>query len=98
MSKIAKTAALVALILILLSAAGIAGGLYTRFTQTNKNRAANARIWHAVICDIQKSVVDPQKGQRKLSPTEQARFLAFYDRLLVVDAHAAPCGIKVTGR
>lgn len=68
--------------------------LYTRFNDSNAARKRNAQIWHAVICDIEQKVV-----KSKTIPLQKKRDdLVFYDRLLVVDAHAAPCGIKLPRR
>lgn len=68
--------------------------LYSRFNETNAARARNAQIWHAVICDIEEQIVADNHTTR----AEKARYLAFYDTLLVKDAHAKPCGIKLPGR
>lgn len=68
--------------------------LYTRFNQTNALRTRNAQIWHAVICDIEQAVV----VDRKLTLKRKLRFIKFYDKLLVRDAHAAPCNLKITRR
>ena len=91
-----KATAAIALGLILLSAIFIAGTLYGRFEQTNKNRKANAALWHAVICDIEMRVARPQKGDQPLSLDRRREILVYYDRLLVKDVHAAPCGIVVS--
>jgi hypothetical protein len=66
-----------------------AGGFYTRFEETNHNRAANARVWHVVICDIEQQVL-----RNSASPVNKVDFLKFYDHLLVSDVHAAPCGLQ----
>lgn len=68
--------------------------LYTRFNQTNALRTRNAQIWHAVICDIEQAVVI----DRQLTLKRKLRFIKFYDRLLVRDAYAAPCNLKITRR
>jgi hypothetical protein len=63
--------------------------LVTRFNETNRLRDENAKIWHAVVCDI-----EVQVGQdKKLSHSRKVFVLRFYDRLLMDDAHAAPCGL-----
>jgi len=67
-----------------------AWALYARFTQSNAYRAADVRIWSAVICQIEKSVVIHHKH---LSPTRVRGILRFYDRLLIVDVQTAGCGL-----
>lgn len=67
--------------------------LYSRFEQTNHNRVANARIWHGVLCDIEKKLILPAHA----STVKKKAALAFYDGLLVNDAHAAPCGFTIGG-
>lgn len=94
MSKKGWIACGCAFALILVFAAGIAGGIYARFQQGNKNRTDNARIWHAVLCDLEVATA----ANTKVPIADRRRAIVFYDRLLVKDAHAAPCGIKVTGR
>lgn len=68
--------------------------LYARFTQTNRNRVANARIWHAVICDIEEQIVRDNHTPN-LTRENKARYIVFYDGLLVKDAHTAPCNIQL---
>lgn len=73
--------------------------LYTRFNETNAARKRNAQIWHAVICDIEKQIVaSRQNDDPRLTAARKRKLLRFYDGLLVKDAHAAPCGLTVTGR
>lgn len=76
--------------LLLVSSAVTAWALYDRFQQSNRNRQANALVWHVVICDIEKQVL----ADKRSSPAEKVRFIEFYDHLLVVDVHAAPCGLQ----
>jgi len=67
--------------------------LFTRFSESNRVRRENAQIWHQVICDIERQVV------LQHYPVSRKRFvIRFYNRLLVKDAHALPCDVKVTGR
>lgn len=77
-----------------------AWALATRFQETNANRARNARIWHAVICDIEHQiVVNSNINEHPLTLQRRKFILRFYDNLLVRDAHAQPCNINpVTGR
>ena len=69
--------------------------LYGRFNETNTIRERNAEIWHAVVCDIEQSLVD-QDG--KIPAKQRKAALKFYDNLLVKDAHAAPCGLYPGGK
>jgi hypothetical protein len=71
-----------------------AWALYSRFEEGNKARTSNANIWHAVLCDIEQRVLLPQKGDPHQTNAQINRALDYYDHLLVVDAHAAPCGLK----
>jgi hypothetical protein len=89
-----KRLALIAVLtgFLLLNASVSAWALYTLFEQTNHNRAANSRIWHAVICDIQTNTLKSRQGKSAKAKDINA-FLDFYDHLLVADAHAAPCGL-----
>lgn len=87
------------LLAVITAAAIIMSGwaLYDRFSATKAARARNAQIWHAVICDIEHQIVADNHNPSP-SRAEKARYLAFYDTLLVKDAHAKPCGIKLPGR
>lgn len=86
-----KALAVAALAAFLLSSFITAWAVYGRFTETNANRRNNAQLWHVVICDIERSVLnDPHSDPQRVS-----NFLKFYDRLLVTDVHAAPCGLEV---
>ena len=96
MSNLAKFGAAVALLLTLLCAGVTSAILYDRFEQTNRNRAANAAIWHAVICDIEKQLIINRDGE--FSAAKRKAALRFYDNLLVKDAHAAPCGLYPGGK
>lgn len=86
-----KTHAIVAFALLVFLLSSFATGytLYTRFTETNARRADNARVWHAVICSIEKQVVI----EKRLSKPRETRALRFYDRLLREDVHTSPCGL-----
>ena len=77
-----------------------AWALTSRFQETNRARERNARIWHAVICDIeQQIVVNANISEHPLTLKRRKFLLRFYDNLLVKDAHAQPCHINpVTGR
>jgi hypothetical protein len=61
--------------------------LYARFEQGNENRAANSHVWHAVICQIETSVV-----KAHLPAAKERAALRFYDRLLTVDVQTDGCG------
>lgn len=61
---------------------------YTRFSDTNHTRIREAATWRAVICSIEKAVIED-----KTIPHERKVFaLRFYDRLLVENVHTQPCG------
>jgi hypothetical protein len=70
--------------------AGIA--LYARFTQGNTNRDANNRVWHAVICQVEKSV-----AKSHLPPAHLRAALRFYDHLLTADVQTDGCGLIKKG-
>lgn len=67
--------------------------LYDRFQQTNQFRAAQAHVWHAVICSIEVAVVKSPH----LPEAKKRQSLRFYDRLLVQDVNAPPCGLAQKG-
>ena len=86
--------------LVITSACGVAAflalavagmSLIVRFDATNTARANNARVWHAVICQIENAVM-----AKKSMTVDQKRFaLHFYDTLLVNDVHSTGCGLEV---
>lgn len=63
--------------------------LYSRFTETNHARADNRAVWHAVICSLERATMK----QPHVPPARVRTVLVFYDKLLVEDVHAAPCGL-----
>ena len=71
----------------------LAWSLYDRFEQTNEARRENKAVWHAVICNIEQSVI--ANGKTPLS--DKVVFIRFYDGLLVNDVHTRGCGITVDG-
>lgn len=89
--------AIVLTIILLSNAAVSAWALYSRFDQANQNRIGNARIWHAVICDIEKQIKNDNHAPVP-TDAQKRQYLAFYDHLLVVDAHAKPCNITIPAR
>jgi hypothetical protein len=95
--RLGKTSALVIVVFLLMNAAVSAWALYSRFEQTNRNRVGNARIWHAVICDIEHQIVHDNHAPIP-SDAQKRQYLAFYDHLLVADAHAEPCNITIPAR
>lgn len=83
--------ALLAAVAIILSG----WALYDRFSTSNHARSENRAVWHAVICGIEQAVVKDDKTHKRTADHTRT-VLAFYDRLLVEDVHAAPCGIVVS--
>ena len=71
-----------------------AWALATRFQESNRARERNAQIWHKVICDIELAVA----SDKTITTARKQYVIHFYDKLLVRDAGAEPCGITVTGR
>ena len=65
-----------------------AWALYVRFEQTNAYRKADARIWHAVICQIEVAVT-----KQHLPAAKERAALRFYDRLLIVDVQTDGCDL-----
>ncbi len=70
--------------------AGLA--LNSRFSGTNTIRKNQAKVWHAVLCDIEQQVMHPDKSldQKPLTPAQKERVLKYYDHLIVL-AGAQPC-------
>ena len=72
-----------------LALAGVS--LIVRFDATNQARANNARVWHAVICNIETTVI----AKKGVSLAQKRYAVQFYDHLLVSDVHSAACGLEV---
>ena len=68
-----------------------AWALYARFEQGNDYRRADARIWRAVVCNIEMAVT---KLHRPAAITRKS--LRFYDRLLIVDVQTDGCNLIQT--
>lgn len=96
--KTQSVLAVAALVMIFLGFTFLGGIVAGRIITSTHNQRANAAIWHAVLCDIEQRVAKPQKGDQPLSLDRRREIIAYYDTLLVKDAHAAPCGIELPGR
>ena len=70
-----------------------AWALYARFQESNAYREADARIWHAVVCQIEQAVL-----KQHLSPVKERKALRFYDHLLVADVRTDGCGLIEKGK
>lgn len=66
--------------------------LYARFTESNGYRAADNRVWHAVICQIEHAVL-----KQHLPPAKERAALRFYDELLIADVQTDGCGLLQKG-
>jgi hypothetical protein len=86
--------AISALVAILLGFGFLGGYFSQRIVASNHNARANSAIWHAVICDIERSVIaSPKNDYPRLTPERKIRFLKQYDTLLAKDAHAKACNL-----
>lgn len=59
-----------------------------RLTQTNRNRADNAKVWHAVVCQIEVASLARMKD-----PARRKMVVTFYDGLLTQDVQTSGCGL-----
>lgn len=85
--------AILALAAVAFAAIALSGwALYARFEQTNAARAADNRVWHAVICSIEAAVV-----KQHLPPAKERAALRFYDHLLTADVQTDGCGLTQKG-
>lgn len=72
---------------ILLASSGTTAWLlYTRFQQTNRNRAANLETWHDAVCFLEKSSLN----RPGTTPEQRDQTVAFFGGLLK-QIHARPC-------
>jgi hypothetical protein len=65
--------------------------LYDRFSGTNRARADNKRVWHAVVCSIEQAVYK----NKTLTITKKRDAIAFYDGLLINQVHTSGCGYAI---
>lgn len=81
--------ALMVLAAVSFAAIALSGwALYARFQQSNAYRAADNRVWHAVICQIETAVT-----KQHLPPAKERAALRFYDHLLTADVQTDGCGL-----
>lgn len=85
-----KWVAAICCILAIALSATTGWALYSRFSGTNRARAANAHVWHVVICDIEQQTF----ADKKITSEQKSLSIQFFDGLLVNDIHTDPCGLQ----
>jgi len=73
-------------LVVLLALAAAGGALFTRFADTNSNRAANLATWHIVLCGLESD----SNRNPKTTATQKENAAAFLDKALR-EIHAPPC-------
>lgn len=61
----------------------------SRFSETNRARAANKAVWHAVLCDIERAT----DARKDISKRRKIQSIKYYDHLLVDLVHTRGCGL-----
>lgn len=88
--KLTTTLVIVVSSLLAAGALALSGvALLVRFHETNAFKLRQDKVWHVVICDIEKGVL----ADKKTPTAEKVSFLKFYDGLLVHDVKTTPCNL-----
>lgn len=84
-----KVISFIALVCILAASVAASVGFYARFQQTNELRRANAAVWRAVLCDIEKRII----ADGTIPHKRKVKYIKYYDHLLVDHIRTEPCGV-----
>lgn len=74
-------------------AMAVSGGAFiVRFNDAAQGRENNKKVWHAVLCHIETTVLKT----KTISDVKKQEAINFYDNLLTQDVKTTGCGLKVT--